>query len=259
MSRAVGGGRRRCQEVWTSMSTMRPPSSADAPTHNVNAESRRRQRRFLPGYTASGEEASHRRRRRRRCCWRRSSWFGVDWFGFGSGGPKVPKQQSKAKRDREASRSSAVPHVRTVRTTCGGLRAARGERANEAHFFRDWLIYGLHSATMGSGSKNAAASAPTAATLAPPLTDPYSWFDYYDKDASNSLDQEEVVTGLLNTIQAAAANKKKTADDSSTVDAIRESIQAIWPAFDIDGNGQVSACGVGDHRVSCLYSKSYPS
>ena len=117
---------------------------------------------------------------------------------------------------------------------------------------------------MGSGSKNAAASAPTATTLAPPLTDPYSWFDYYDKDASNSLDQEEVVTGLLHTIQIAAANKKKnsssTADDSSsTVDAIRESIQAIWPAFDIDGNGQVSACGVGDHRVSCLYSKSYPS
>jgi len=96
---------------------------------------------------------------------------------------------------------------------------------------------------MGSGSKNAAASAPTATTLAPPLTDPYSWFDYYDKDASNSLDQEEVVTGLLHTIQSAAANKKKTADDSSTVDAIRESIQAIWPAFDIDGNGQVSACG----------------
>ena len=105
---------------------------------------------------------------------------------------------------------------------------------------------------MGSGSKNAADSAPTASTLAPPLTDPYSWFDYYDKDASNSLDQEEVVTGLLNTIQtaAAAADKKKkksssTADDSSTstVDDIRESIQAIWPAFDLDGNGQVSACG----------------
>ena len=108
---------------------------------------------------------------------------------------------------------------------------------------------------MGSGSKNAADSAPTASTLAPPLTDPYSWFDYYDKDASNSLDQEEVVTGLLNTIQtaaaaSAAADKKKkksssTADDSSTstVDDIRESIQAIWPAFDLDGNGQVSACG----------------
>lgn len=108
--------------------------------------------------------------------------------------------------------------------------------------------------TMGSGSKNAA-SAPAASTLAPPLTDPYSWFDYYDKDASNSLDQEEVVTGLLNTIQtaaaaSAAADKKKkksssTADDSSTstVDDIRESIQAIWPAFDLDGNGQVSACG----------------
>ena len=71
MSRAVGGGRRRCQEVWTSMSTMRPPSSVDGPTHNVNAESRHRQRRFLLGYTAPGEEASH-RRRRRRC----SSWFG---------------------------------------------------------------------------------------------------------------------------------------------------------------------------------------
>ena len=103
--------------------------------------------------------------------------------------------------------------------------------------------------TMGSGSKNAA-SAPAASTLAPPLTDPYSWFDYYDKDASHSLDQEEVVTGLLNTIQTAAAAEKKksssTADDSSTstVDAIRESIQAIWPAFDLDGNGQVSACSI---------------
>ena len=119
---------------------------------------------------------------------------------------------------------------------------------------------------MGSGSKNAADSAPTASTLAPPLTDPYSWFDYYDKDASNSLDQEEVVTGLLNTIQtaavASAADKKKnsssTADDSSTctstVDAIRESIQAIWPAFDLDGNGQVSACGKPSCIQLCLVS-----
>ena len=79
MSRAVGGGRRRCQEVWTSMSTMRPPSSVDGPTHNVNAESRRRQRRFLLGYTAPGEEASH-RRRRRRCS---------SWLGSGGQGPAV--------------------------------------------------------------------------------------------------------------------------------------------------------------------------
>ena len=211
MSRAVGGGRRRCQEVWT--------SSVDGPKHNVNAESRRRQRRFLPGYTASGEEASH-WRRRRRCCWRRSSWFG----GFGFYRLFWQFWRSHHPNCKTGSRDRSSQNV----AVCARAKL---------------LIFSGLRATMGSGSKNAAASAPTATTLAPPLTDPYSWFDYYDKDASNSLDQEEVVTGLLHTIQSAAANKKKTADDSSTVDAIRESIQAIWPAFDIDGNGQVSACG----------------
>lgn len=90
--------------------------------------------------------------------------------------------------------------------------------------------------TMGSDE------APTATTLAPPLTDPYSWFDFYDRDASNTLDQEEVISGLHNTLQIAQKNSSSASADASTasVDAIRESIQAIWPAFDIDGNGQVS-------------------
>jgi hypothetical protein len=95
------------------------------------------------------------------------------------------------------------------------------------------------------GSSN---DAPTAATLAPPLTDPYSWFDYYDRDASNTLDQEEVISGLYKTIQVAQKNSSSASADAdggsctstATVGAIRESIQAIWPAFDIDGNGQVS-------------------
>ena len=92
-------------------------------------------------------------------------------------------------------------------------------------------------ATMGSDE------APTATTLAPPLTDPYSWFDFYDRDASNTLDQEEVISGLYNTLQIAQKNSSSAsaATSATTVDAIRESIQAIWPAFDIDGNGQVSA------------------
>ena len=91
--------------------------------------------------------------------------------------------------------------------------------------------------TMGSDE------APTATTLAPPLTDPYSWFDFYDRDASNTLDQEEVITGLYNTLQIAQKNSSSASGataSATTVDAIRESIQAIWPAFDIDGNGQVS-------------------
>ena len=90
--------------------------------------------------------------------------------------------------------------------------------------------------------------APTATTLAPPLTDPYSWFDFYDRDASNTLDQEEVISGLYNTLQiaqknssSASATTRPSSTSATTVDAIRESIQAIWPAFDIDGNGQVSA------------------
>lgn len=88
--------------------------------------------------------------------------------------------------------------------------------------------------------------APTATTLAPPLTDPYSWFDFYDRDASNTLDQEEVISGLYNTLQIVQKNSSsasaatRTSSTATTVDAIRESIQAIWPAFDIDGNGQVS-------------------
>ena len=92
---------------------------------------------------------------------------------------------------------------------------------------------------MGSDEEEA----PTATTLAPPLTDPYSWFDFYDRDASNTLDQEEVISGLYNTLQIAQKNSSSASATTSatTVDAIRESIQAIWPAFDIDGNGQVSA------------------
>ena len=93
--------------------------------------------------------------------------------------------------------------------------------------------------------------APMATTLAPPLTDPYSWFDFYDRDASNTLDQEEVISGLYNTLQIAIGAQKNSSSASATasattVDAIRESIQAIWPAFDIDGNGQVSLMwGIG--------------
>ena len=93
--------------------------------------------------------------------------------------------------------------------------------------------------------------APTATILAPPLTDPYSWFDFYDRDASNTLDQEEVISGLYNTLQIAQKNSSAATHGSTatTVDAIRESIQAIWPAFDIDGNGQVSVRWGNDELI----------
>lgn len=106
-------------------------------------------------------------------------------------------------------------------------------------------IQRMPTGTMGSDE------APTATILAPPLTDPYSWFDFYDRDASNTLDQEEVISGLYNTLQIAQKNSSAATNGSTatTVDAIRESIQAIWPAFDIDGNGQVSVRWGNDELI----------
>ena len=101
---------------------------------------------------------------------------------------------------------------------------------------------------------------PTATTLAPPLTDSYSWFDYYDRDRSGTLDQEEVIFGLLNALH------QKQQQDSTTapsVDVIRESVKAIWPAFDINGDGHIDReefCSPGRHgrivigRNHCWYS-----
>ena len=93
---------------------------------------------------------------------------------------------------------------------------------------------------------------PTATTLAPPLTDSYSWFDYYDRDRSGTLDQEEVIFGLLNALHQKQQQGSTTAP---SVDVIRESVNAIWPAFDINGDGHIDReefCSPGGMAESLL-------
>ena len=119
---------------------------------------------------------------------------------------------------------------------CGKLQILRVSLLLHASVLRSSMPTKQSNARTTMGSDEA----PTATTLAPPLTDPYSWFDFYDRDASNTLDQEEVISGLYNTLQVAQKNSASASTAAAaSVDAIRESIQAIWPAFDIDGNGQV--------------------
>lgn len=81
--------------------------------------------------------------------------------------------------------------------------------------------------------------------LAPPFSQPYSWFDFYDQDGSDSLDQNEVVSGILATAGAG----------SDSEDSVRETVRAIWPAFDLDGNGKIDReefCGPGGMAESLM-------
>ena len=67
----------------------------------------------------------------------------------------------------------------------------------------------------------------------PPLSDLHRWFDYFDHDRSGGLDQEEVISGLIQT----HPNLKSQ--------IVREQVYAVWSSFDSDGNGTV------DRREFC--------
>ena len=56
-------------------------------------------------------------------------------------------------------------------------------------------------------------------------------YDYWDEDRSGSLEQEEVVRALLNTLQLTT--------DQERVAEMRSTVAAIWPIFDADGSGSI--------------------
>ena len=68
---------------------------------------------------------------------------------------------------------------------------------------------------------------------APPdlMTDPESWFDYWDEDNSLSLDLDEVVRAIIKTFELSA--------DESASGRLHRVITAIWPVFDHDGSGAI--------------------
>ena len=86
----------------------------------------------------------------------------------------------------------------------------------------------------------------------PPLSDFHSWFDYYDRDGSGTLDREELVTALIRTY------------NSNTPQSIRETVYAIFPAFDRNNSGSIdryeftSPGGLGESLLSALQQQQQP-
>lgn len=77
---------------------------------------------------------------------------------------------------------------------------------------------------------------------APSLSEPNRWFEFYDRNGSGQLDQEELVSALVTTFGG---------DPSS----IRQVVAAVFPAFDRDGNGTIDRqefCGAGGMGESLL-------
>merc|ERR1711988_481608 len=71
------------------------------------------------------------------------------------------------------------------------------------------------------------------AVVGPPSiqADKHGWFNYFDTDRSGYLDLEELV-------QALATTFGKSRPDE--VASLRETVGAIWCAFDFDMNGEIS-------------------
>jgi len=67
----------------------------------------------------------------------------------------------------------------------------------------------------------------------PPLSNTQAWFRYWDEDNNGSLDMGEVQRALMKTF--------KLGEDGSMhrVHTMRETLDAVWPIFDHDGNGSI--------------------
>lgn len=61
--------------------------------------------------------------------------------------------------------------------------------------------------------------------------DPSGWFDYWDEDHSQSLDQDEVVRGLIKTFGLS--------DNESVSIMLQKIVCAIWNVFDEDKSGAI--------------------
>lgn len=65
----------------------------------------------------------------------------------------------------------------------------------------------------------------------PPLSDSAAWFRYWDTDGNGVLDIQEVQRALMKTFRLGKEMHK--------VHTMRETLDAVWPLFDLDGNGEI--------------------
>lgn len=71
----------------------------------------------------------------------------------------------------------------------------------------------------------------------PSLSNLGLWFDYFDRDRGGSLDKEEVVNGLVQTLTR--YHSKGRGGAPIDIPGTRSSVYNIWPAFDLDGSGKI--------------------
>lgn len=58
-----------------------------------------------------------------------------------------------------------------------------------------------------------------------------TWFEFFDEDHSGSLDKEEVMRALVQTL--------RLGQDFERLEAVRNTVDAVWPIFDTDGSGTI--------------------
>lgn len=73
--------------------------------------------------------------------------------------------------------------------------------------------------------------APPPQRASPGLHDTAEWFKYWDEDGNGSLDQQEVQRALTKTFDLG--------NDLQAVQTMRETLEAVWPLYDFDGNGDI--------------------
>jgi Ca2+-binding EF-hand superfamily protein len=65
----------------------------------------------------------------------------------------------------------------------------------------------------------------------PALSDAAGWFRYWDEDGNGTLDMQEVQRALMKTF--------KLGKEMHRVHTMRETLDAVWPVFDLDGSGEI--------------------
>jgi hypothetical protein len=61
--------------------------------------------------------------------------------------------------------------------------------------------------------------------------DKNAWYLHYDENNNGSLQKDEVVRGLIQTF--------KISHNAERMQAIRSTVEAVWPIFDSDGSGSI--------------------
>lgn len=106
---------------------------------------------------------------------------------------------------------------------------ASGDLAYEELFAKDGLISYIRGGTVARQFqvKVVPRGAP------PPLSNTQAWFRYWDEDGNGTLDIQEVQRALMKTF--------RLGDDGGMhrVNTMRETLDAVWPLFDHDGNGEI--------------------